>query len=111
MNIVFIFIGLFLILIGLIIYKLKIIEIIFGYYSEKINNREGLARWVGRNLMLMGMLVIFLEAVEIIFPKIEKDFIIISYVIILIGISIITKIGTYIYEKRKNGQDKNEVKK
>lgn len=98
MNSVFIFIGLFLILIGLIIWKLKIAWIIAIYNSEKLIDKSGLARWVGRNFILMGMLIILLEIIEIIFPNINTNFIILSYLAIVVVISIVIKAGTHKYE-------------
>lgn len=106
MNIVFIFIGLFLILIGLMTWKLKITWIINGHSSEEINNKEGLAAWIGCNLILMGVLVLFLEALVLIFPGINKDIIIILYVIIVLGMAIVIKMGAYRYVKRMNMKDK-----
>ncbi|MDF2674335.1 MAG: hypothetical protein K0R09_2603 [Clostridiales bacterium] len=100
MNSVFIFIGVFLILIGLIIWKLKIVRIIAGYDLEKVNDNDGLARWVGRNLVLMGMLIILLETIVIIFPNIKINLIILAYLIIVIGISIVTIVGTKRFEKK-----------
>lgn len=100
MHSVFIFIGVFLILIGLIIWKLKIDWIISGYNSGKVGNNESLARWVGRNLILMGMLIILLEGIEIIFPNIKSDFIILSYLVIVVVISIVTKAGTCKFERK-----------
>lgn len=100
MHSVFIFIGLFLILIGLIIWKLKIVWFIAGYDSERISDKNGLARWVGKNLILMGILVILIGLMEIIFPNIKKNFIIPAYLIIVTCISIVTLAGTGRFDKK-----------
>jgi len=99
MNVVFIIVGLFLILIGLMVWKLKITWIINGFSSEKVETKEGPAAWIGVNLVLMGVLVLLLGALEIIFPGINKDIIILLYTIIVIGIAIIIRIGIYRYKK------------
>ncbi len=101
MNIVFIIVGLFLILIGLILWKLKIAWIINGFSSKEIETKEWTAAWVGRKLILMGMLVLLLAALEEIFPTINKDIIILLYTIIVIGMAILIRIGIY-----RNNKDK-----
>lgn len=106
MIIVFIFIGLFLILIGLMTWKLKITWIINGNLSKEIYNKEGLSAWVGYNLILMGVLVLFLEALGFIFPGINKNIIMILYIVIMIGMAIVVKMGAYRYEKKMNIKDK-----
>jgi di/tricarboxylate transporter len=97
---VFIIIGVLLILIGLIVWKLKVVGIIAGYDSEKVIDKDRLARWVGRNLVLMGTLVILLGVIGTIVPNIKSYFIIPAYLIIVIGLSITTLIGIRRYEKK-----------
>ena len=99
MYIVFIIIGVFLILIGLMVWKLKVVGIIARYDSEKVIDKDGLARWVGRNLVLMGILVILLGVIGMIVLNVEPYFIIPIYMIIVLGISIVTVIGTRRYQK------------
>lgn len=100
MHFVFIFIGIFLILIGLMIWKLKIAWIITGYDPERVTDKDGMARWVGRNLVLMGILIILLEMTEIILPNIKISFIIPAYLIIMTGVSIVTIAGTGKYKSK-----------
>lgn len=106
MNIVFMLVGLFLILIGLITWKLKITWIINGYSSKETGNNEGLAAWVGWNLVIMGALVLILSALGLIFPDINRDIIVILYVIIVLGMAVVIKMGAYWREKRMNIKDK-----
>lgn len=100
MHSIFIFIGMFLILIGLIIWRLKIAWIIAGYDPERVADNDGMSRWVGINLILMGTLIIFLEISEIIFPSIGIGFIIPAYLIIVAGLSIVILIGTGKYKRK-----------
>lgn len=99
MYIVFIIVGIFLMLIGLVVWKLKAVEIIAGYDSQKVINKDGLAKWVGGNLVLMGTLVILLGVIRMIVPNIKSSFIIPAYLVVVIGLSIVTIVGARRYEK------------
>lgn len=102
MDSIFIFIGIFLILTGLIIWRLKIARIIAGYDPERVTDSDGMARWVGQNLILMGILIFLLALIEIMFPKIKNGFIISAYLIIVAGLSIVILSGTRKYKKKDN---------
>ncbi len=41
--------------IGFIIRQFSLVNIILGYDPDKVVNKKGMARWVGKNLMLMGL--------------------------------------------------------
>jgi hypothetical protein len=100
MYIIFLCAGAFLIVLGLIVWVFKVVDIIAGYDPEKVTDKDGLARWVGRNLIIMGAVIIIIAIVGIIVPGIGLTVILPAYLIIVLGICIATVIGTRKYEKR-----------
>lgn len=56
MSIITGLIGIFLLLVGSLITRFNLVEVIAGYEPNKVKDKEGLARWVGGHLMVMGIL-------------------------------------------------------
>jgi|SRR5690554_1250480 len=54
MNLLFIVIGTFLIIVGSLVWYFKLLEITPGFNGKNIKNRKAMARWVGVNYILMG---------------------------------------------------------
>jgi hypothetical protein len=50
---IFAFIGTFLLLMGVLIWKLNLVELIAGYDPNKTSDPQGLAKWVGLNIFVM----------------------------------------------------------
>lgn len=45
-------------ILGFVIWKFKVVEIIAGYDENKVTDKDGLARWVGIGLMLTSIAMI-----------------------------------------------------
>jgi hypothetical protein len=102
MYITFLCVGAFLIAAGLIVWVFKFVDIIAGYDPYKVIDREGLARWTGRNLVLMGTLIMIAAFTGTIVPGIKPMIILYAYMIIIAVLSIVTIAGTRRYGKYKN---------
>ena len=50
------FMGLTCFVLGYLVGKKQMVEILAGYDPAKVTDRKGLANWVGTNLILMGIL-------------------------------------------------------
>lgn len=77
---IFIGIGIFIFMLGFILYKTKSIEMLNGYDSTKKYDREGLAKFNGSNLMYMGGST---AIINIIFAVIANRFTIIPVLAII----------------------------
>lgn len=95
-NIIFIIIGVFFALLGFLVFKFKMIEILAGYDEKKVIDKDGLARWTGSNLILMGIGVV-VSSVICDIADINSVFFFVS-IVLLIVMRII--IGNRRYEKK-----------
>lgn len=57
-NSIFIIVGVFLTILGFLLYKYKMVEMLAGYDENKVTDKEGLAKWSGVNLILMGSTIV-----------------------------------------------------
>lgn len=71
MAILFVFIGLSLVVVGFLIWKLRMVGIIAGYDEGTTKDKAGLARWLGMNLILMGVVVSLLSAGYLLRPEVH----------------------------------------
>lgn len=94
-NIIFIIIGSSLLLLGLLIFKFKMVEILADYDEKKVTDKNGLARWTGSNLILMGVVVIISSLVC---EKADLN-VVFFYIPIVILITVRIVIGNRKYEK------------
>lgn len=61
--------GLICVVLGYLVGKKQMVEILAGYDQNKVTDREGLARWVGANLVLMGILAFFTTVLMAVVPE------------------------------------------
>lgn len=52
-----------LMIIGVMLYKFEMVELLAGYDKEKVADKTGLARWTGGNIFLMGFTVAAIASV------------------------------------------------
>jgi hypothetical protein len=90
--------GLFLVLFGMIIRRYRMVEMLSGYDSKKVLDRDGLANWTGVNLILMGALAILIGILAYVCPISNGIPYIIGLIIVFFLISIRTAIGCRKYE-------------
>lgn len=98
-SIVSIVLGIFLIFLGGIIRRYKIVELLAGYEPNKVIDKEGLANWAGVNLILMGFLALSIGILAYFLPFLNGLPYIICFVVIILIMSIRTAIGCNKYEK------------
>ncbi len=85
-------------IIGAVIWKFKMVEVIAGYDEDKVVDKDGMARWVGASLMVSSVIMIasyyFLKQFDI--SGGTQAIIAISLLLVLLTI---TAVGTRRYEK------------
>ncbi len=84
-------------ILGIIIWKFKVVEIIAGYDEKKVKDKDGMARWVGINLMILS---IVMTGLYLNFKKYELEppyNLLISISVFLVLLTI-TAVGTRRYE-------------
>lgn len=105
--------GTFLILIGLLIWKFKLVHLIPGVRTNSQTDKEGLAKWLGSNIIIMGIVIWLVGAIQILIFK-ETRFIV--DLAIILGLSTRMAIGMGKYSKltvkpSKKAQNKVSNKK
>lgn len=97
MGIILIGAGVILISTGWTVWSRKSVEMIAGYKAGKTRDKEGLARWVGRNVLLMGIFVAVIGLVSVWFPDVSPLYLAVLCVGIVLVISIVTVRGSRRY--------------
>ncbi|ACL70110.1 DUF3784 domain-containing protein [Halothermothrix orenii] len=97
MTIVLLIVGIFLSVLGLLIWKYNLVNLIAGYSEEKTRDKQGLAKWVGKNILIMGALTILISILEYLLNI--TMWIVVTFIIIVVVLSIRTNIGCKKYEK------------
>ncbi len=72
MNSLFIIIGLFLVIMGGLVWRFKLLALIGGYDEDYVKDKKGLAKWLGINYILMGLLVIINSVIGLIYDDIPE---------------------------------------
>lgn len=86
-RVVFIVMGIFDVLLGFIIKRYQLADIIAGYDSHKYDKKK-ITDIVGSNFILMGLLIIFITIVYYFVPALNLDLYITSMLIIIFGLMI-----------------------
>jgi len=97
MSIIFLILGIFLSVLGILIWNYELVNLIAGYSEEKTKNKQGLAKWVGKNVIVMGVLTILVSILDYLL-----NFTIglaIVFTAIIVVLSIRTNIGCKKYER------------
>jgi len=92
MQNVFLFTGIFLAVIGFLIWKFKLVEIMRMYNPKTCKDKDGLARWTGIRFMITG-----LASSAVFFLPIQdkgENFPILLYLALIIAVLSITAYGT-----------------
>lgn len=113
MYFIFMAVGIFIFVLGFILYKYKAIEMLSGYDPTKKYDREGLAKFNGSNLMYMGGSI---ALINVIFVAISKSHTIASILdIIIFFVDVIYfSLKCAIYSKRyelSEGTEKSKAQK
>jgi len=99
MNILFILIGAFLIIMGGLIWRFKILEVVAFYEENKIKDKNRLARWVGINYIIMGLLVIGNSILGIMLEQVNDMETLVVFTVIFITCVFVMSLGSKKYEK------------
>lgn len=89
MNYISIVMGLFLILLGIFLYKGTLVDIVAGF-DEEVEDREKTGKWVGSNLIIIGMIISIISILNIIFPEVHIVYILIIQMVVLVSFSLRT---------------------
>lgn len=98
MQVVLICIGLFLLVLGFLIWKSVMVGLIAGYDEKKTKDKQGLSKWVGSNLIIMGSLTILISLVTEVIKEIKSVHSLLAFIIIIIVFCIRIAIGSKRYE-------------
>lgn len=74
--------GLFLVIIGIVIWQFKLVGLFVSKQSGHEADRPGLARWIGSNLIIMGIVVSVFAVIQMLLLK--KTYPGVDFVIILV---------------------------
>ena len=100
MNILFLVIGTFVIVMGIVVWRFKILEIIIGINEDNIANRNAYARYIGINYILMGLAINGVALLTFINNKISDLTIIVGFTFILYLFASIIIFGGKKYKKQ-----------
>lgn len=87
-----------LFIVGTLIYKYKMVDMIAGYDPRKVKDKDGLAKWVGGNLQGMGMLTLLITLLSLVFESMSMPVLTVSFLVIITILCINTAIGTKKFE-------------
>ncbi|MDD3223984.1 MAG: DUF3784 domain-containing protein [Clostridium sp.] len=110
---IFIATGVFIFLLGFILYKYKTIEMLSGYDSTKKYDREGLAKFNGSNLMYMGGSIIIINAGFELFGN-SSSTMFIAAMVLFFAVTIFFSVKCAVLSKRyelSGGKEKSESQK
>ncbi|UFH52193.1 DUF3784 domain-containing protein [Spirosoma sp. KNUC1025] len=82
-TIILAFVGALFVLMGFIIRKFKIANIIAGSDPNSIKDRVGLANWMGKCTVISGLLALFIASLNYLFPSSKSE--IYSFIGFIIG--------------------------
>lgn len=105
--------GIFLMVIGLIIWKFRLIRLFGGKRADRETDEAGLAKWIGLNLIIIGLVISVVAIIQMLIFKTTYTFI--DFVII-IGLSTRMAMGTAKFHRPKGSKasskkDRSKVKK
>ncbi len=91
--------GIFFILLGIVFWRLKPVNILAGYDEKKVLDKEGLAKWITGNLFLTALLIILNVSLEIAGSNPVEKSVLLDFLIIF-AVAVLTALGTGRYEKK-----------
>ncbi len=105
--------GLFLMIIGTLIWKFELIRLFGGRRTDKETDEAGLAKWIGSNLIIIGVVISVFAVIQVILFRTTYTFV--DFVIIII-LSTRMAMGTVKFHRPKGSKpsskkDKNKTKK
>lgn len=98
MIILFLVIGIFLVIVGGLVWYYKLLEITPGFSEENIKDRNGMAKWVGISYILMGFSFVFSSIIAKVYKISELNMVVI-FTSILCFFIVVIYIG---YKKYSN---------
>lgn len=103
--------GIVILILGLILYKTKKIEILAGYDPNKRYDREGLAKFTGMSLIIMGMVALVPNAILLIANISYGELIgTVIFIVDVIALSIYPVIKSSKYELSEEASSKDKSK-
>lgn len=81
---VFIAVGLLCVILGFLMWRYRMVELVAGYEPRRVRDPEGLARWIGINLIFLGILIIFDAILVLLLPALLTSLLIATGVLVLI---------------------------
>jgi len=92
--------GTFFILLGLLFWRMKPVNILAGYDEKKVMDKEGLAKWISGNLILTGVLIILNVSLDIAGLSLVEKSVLLDFLIIF-ALAVLTALGTGKYEQKQ----------
>ena len=99
--------GIFLMLVGAVIWKFNIVRPFISRRAGKDTDKPGLAKWIGSNLIIIGIVVSIVAVVQVLL--FQRTYIVVDFIIILI-LSTRMAMGTSRFYLAK-GSKKNQGRK
>jgi len=90
--------GLIIFVIGVIIRRYKVVELLSVYNPKKVVDKDGLANWAGSKLILTGVMVVLIGIFAYVLPVSNDTFYIVALIIVSIIMTVWTSIGYRRYE-------------
>lgn len=95
MSVVFLITALVLMGLGGLVWKFKMVEILGSYDPRSCKDKDGLARWTGRNLLVAGGISLLFYFADL--PKTHGKFALWLYLALIIGVLVMTALGARKY--------------
>ncbi len=91
-------IAVLLMILGVVVWRWRLLSIVAGYDASKTRDREGLARWIGLHLILMGILTWILAMLPMLLEGFRPIHALIAHIIAVFAISVLIIRGTKRFE-------------
>ncbi len=101
--------SLLLFVLGYLIKVKKQMNLIAGYSSERVHDKDGLANWVGSGTMLIGGLCVLTGILLSAFPQYVLP-VTVSFILVTITSSMVMAIGCNRYTKQIDNRGANETR-
>jgi hypothetical protein len=75
--------GIMLILIGFLVWRFRLVGFIVGRNAAGDTDKEGLARWIGKNMIMMGIVLGVFAVIQVILFRDTRLFVDVAIILVL----------------------------
>jgi len=100
MEIILLAIGIFVGLLGVLVWRGRALNAVAGYDEQKTKDKEGLARWIGTSLLWMGVLMAASAGAGLLWPGIPSGIVIGVWIISVLIFSVRAVLGSKRFEMK-----------